>query len=190
MPNAQRRLQAGCCEEIDDRELRQELLNFAVGPLEDRMYDTLGAKVDFLSEADLMNELEKLALVKTGTEVMAEEHHPILIMKNPIQQSTLALGINSPITELYHASPDRISKENPTQQQARVPEAKSSRSQKFQKPRVSEDKSSRSQESQKPRVPEARFPEARIPEARVPEAQVSEEHVLEEPLSDNHVAED
>ena len=134
--------------------------------------------------------------MKTGTEVLAEDRHPILIMKNPVQQSTLALGnivnmsINSPITELYHESPDRISKENPTQQQARVREAKSSRSQKFQKPRVSEDKSSRSQESQKPRVPEARFPEARIPEARVPEAQVSEEHVLEEPLSDNHVAED
>ena len=54
---------AGCPDEIDDRELQQELLNCAVGPLEDMMYDTLGAKVDSLSEADLLNELEQLATV-------------------------------------------------------------------------------------------------------------------------------
>jgi hypothetical protein len=47
-------LYAECRVEIDDRELRQELLNCAVGPLEDMMYDTLGAKVDSLSEADLL----------------------------------------------------------------------------------------------------------------------------------------
>ena len=73
-------LYAGCHDEIDDRELRQELLNCAVGPLEDMMYDTLGAKVDSLSEADLLNELEKLAAVKTGTEVQAEDHHTMTII--------------------------------------------------------------------------------------------------------------
>jgi hypothetical protein len=78
-------LYAGCRDEIDDRELRQELLNCAVGPLEDMMYDTLGGKVDSLSEADLLDELEKLATVKTGTEVQAEDYPA---MKNPVQQPT------------------------------------------------------------------------------------------------------
>jgi hypothetical protein len=64
-------LYAGCRDEIDDRELWQELLNCAVGPLEDKIYDTLGAKVDLLAEADLMNELEKIATMKTGAEVQA-----------------------------------------------------------------------------------------------------------------------
>jgi hypothetical protein len=73
-------LYAGCRDEIDDRELRQDLLNCAVGPLEDMMYDTLGARVDSLSEADLLDELEKIATEKTGTEVQAEDHHA---MKNP-----------------------------------------------------------------------------------------------------------
>ena len=113
---------AGCCDELDDRELRQELLNCAVGPLEDRMYNTLGTKVDTLSETDLMKELEKLALVKTSTEMLAVDHHPRLIMKNPVQQQTLTMGnsvymsINPSTTELYYEYPVRISKENPTQQ--------------------------------------------------------------------------
>ena len=47
-------LYAGCRDEIDDRELCQELLNCAVGPLEEMIDDTLGAKVDSLSEADLL----------------------------------------------------------------------------------------------------------------------------------------
>jgi hypothetical protein len=54
---------AGYRDEIDSRDLRQGLLNCAVGPLEDIMYDTLGAKVDTLSEADLLDELGKNATV-------------------------------------------------------------------------------------------------------------------------------
>jgi hypothetical protein len=50
---------------MDERELRQRLLNCAVGPLEDIMYDTLGSKVDTLSETYLMEELERLTVVKT-----------------------------------------------------------------------------------------------------------------------------
>ena len=68
-------LYAGCRDEIDDRELQQELLNCAVGPLEDMMYNTLGAKVDSLSEADLLNELEILATVKTGRGPPCHDHH-------------------------------------------------------------------------------------------------------------------
>jgi hypothetical protein len=73
---------------IDERELRQELLNCAVGPLEDLMYDALGAKVDSLSEPDLLVELEKLATVKTGTEVQAMDYPAMITMKNPVQQPT------------------------------------------------------------------------------------------------------
>jgi hypothetical protein len=44
-----------------------------------KTYDTLGAKVDLLSEADLMDELEKIATMKTSAEVQAEDHYT---MKN------------------------------------------------------------------------------------------------------------
>ena len=43
------RLYAGCHGGMDERELRQQLLNCAVGPLEAVMYDTLGSQVDKLS---------------------------------------------------------------------------------------------------------------------------------------------
>ena len=51
---------AGYQWEMDDRELRQQLLNCAVGPLELIMYNSLGRKLDTLSESDLIEELEKL----------------------------------------------------------------------------------------------------------------------------------
>ena len=66
------------------------MLNCAVGPLEDMMYDTLGAKVDLLSEADLLDELKKIATVKTGTEVQTEDNPAMITMRNPIQQPTHA----------------------------------------------------------------------------------------------------
>jgi hypothetical protein len=47
---------------MDVRELRQQLLNCADGPLEAAMYDALGRKIDTLSETDMMEELEKLAV--------------------------------------------------------------------------------------------------------------------------------
>jgi hypothetical protein len=43
------RLYAGCQGEMNDRELRQQLLNCTDGPLEATMYDTPGSKVDTLS---------------------------------------------------------------------------------------------------------------------------------------------
>jgi hypothetical protein len=55
---------AECQWEMDDRELRQKLMNCVVGPLELFMYNSLGSKLDTLSEPDLMEELEKLAVVK------------------------------------------------------------------------------------------------------------------------------
>jgi hypothetical protein len=103
-------LYAGGRDEIDDRELRQELLNCAVGPLEDMIYDTLGAKVDSLSEADILDEVGKIATVKTGTQVQAEDHRAV---ENPVE-STLAkenitnMVINPPITEQHHQYPIKI----------------------------------------------------------------------------------
>jgi hypothetical protein len=120
---------------MDERELRQELLNCALGPLEDVMYDTLGGKVDSLSETDLLDELEKLATVKTGTVVQAVDYPTVITMENPVQQPTahssptythdqpaLAMGnianmtIDPTITELCYQYPAMISEENPVQQ--------------------------------------------------------------------------
>ena len=67
---------AGHQDETDTRELRQELLNCTVGHLEKEMYETLGAKVDHLPEADLLNELRMLAMVKYNTEVQVEATTP------------------------------------------------------------------------------------------------------------------
>ena len=47
---------------MDDRELRRQLLNCTDGPLEAAMYDALGSKIDTISETDMMEELEKLAV--------------------------------------------------------------------------------------------------------------------------------
>ena len=49
---------------MDVGELRQQLLNCADGPLEVFMYNSLGCKVDTLSETDLLKQLEKLAVVE------------------------------------------------------------------------------------------------------------------------------
>jgi hypothetical protein len=124
-------LYAGCRDGIDERELRQDLLNCAVGHLEDVMYDALGGKVDSLSETDLLGKLKKLATVKTGTEVQAVDYPDMITMKNPVQQPTahsspthtydqpaLAMGnianmtINPTITELCYQCPVMISEKN------------------------------------------------------------------------------
>jgi hypothetical protein len=55
---------AECQWEMDNRELRQQLMNCVVGPLELIMYNSLGSKLDTLSEPDLLEELKKLAVVK------------------------------------------------------------------------------------------------------------------------------
>ena len=48
---------------MDVRELRQQLLNCVEGALEDLMYDSLGSKVDTLSQTNLIKQLEELAVV-------------------------------------------------------------------------------------------------------------------------------
>ena len=73
-------LYAGCQGGMDERELRQQLLNCAVGPLENIMYNALGSKLDTLSESDLMEELAKLAVVKSIAVVQAV-HYPAMISK-------------------------------------------------------------------------------------------------------------
>jgi hypothetical protein len=83
---------------MDERELRQQLLNCAVGPLEAVMYDALGSKVDTLSETGLMEELEKLAVVKIVAVVQAVNYPAMISEENPIKQPT---GHSSPA----HRSP-------------------------------------------------------------------------------------
>jgi hypothetical protein len=90
-------------DETDTRELRQELLNCTVGHLEKEMYKTLGAKVDHLPEAELLDELRMLAMVKPSTEAQVEVHHA---MENPVV-STLTKGnvtykIINPFIEKHH----------------------------------------------------------------------------------------
>ena len=66
---------------MDVGELRQQLLNCADGPLEAAMYDALGSKVDTLSETDLLEELEKLA-VEEVVAVLKDVHYSTLINKS------------------------------------------------------------------------------------------------------------
>jgi hypothetical protein len=56
------RLYAGCHVGMDVRELQRQLLNYKDGPLEADMYDALGSKIDTLSETEMMEELENLAV--------------------------------------------------------------------------------------------------------------------------------
>jgi hypothetical protein len=81
-------LYAGCHGGMDERELRQQLLNCAVGPLEAVMYDALGSKVDTLSETNLMKKLEKLAVVKTVAVMQAVDYPAMISEENPVQQPT------------------------------------------------------------------------------------------------------
>jgi hypothetical protein len=75
-------LYAGCNCERDARELRQQLLNCAVGPLEHIMYNALGSKLDTLSEVALMEELERLAVVKSIAEVQDVNYPAMVYMEN------------------------------------------------------------------------------------------------------------
>ena len=56
------RLYAECNDGMDDRELRQELLRCLDEPLEAAMYDALGCKLNTIPEADMMEELVKIAV--------------------------------------------------------------------------------------------------------------------------------
>jgi hypothetical protein len=90
---------------------------------------------DSLSETDLLEELEKLATVKTATMIQAVHYPDMITVGNPVQQPTahsspththdqpaLAMGdianmtMNPTITELYYQYPAMIAEENPVQQ--------------------------------------------------------------------------
>jgi hypothetical protein len=128
-------LYAGCHGGMDEREHRQQLLNCAVGPLEAVMYDTLGGKVDSLSETDLLEELEELAVVKTVTLVQAVGYPAMITEENPVQQPkahssptrthdqpALAMGnianmtMDSTITELCYQYPGKMWQDDPHRQ--------------------------------------------------------------------------
>ena len=52
------------------------------------MYNALGSKVDTLSETDLMEELEKLAVVKIVAVVQAVNYTAMISEENPVKQPT------------------------------------------------------------------------------------------------------
>jgi hypothetical protein len=56
------RLYAGGQGEMDNRELRRQLLSCIDRTLEDAIYDALGNKINTSTEADMMTELGKLAV--------------------------------------------------------------------------------------------------------------------------------
>jgi hypothetical protein len=56
------RLYAECNDEMNDRELREQLLRCLDKPLEAAMYDVLGCKLNTIPEADMMEELVKIAV--------------------------------------------------------------------------------------------------------------------------------
>jgi hypothetical protein len=101
---------AGCQWEMDDRELRQQLLNCAVGPLELIMYNNLGSKLDTLSETDLMQELEKLAVVKSIAEQQDVDNPAMVYANNPalvyMENTAKPTSHRSPAhSSLTHRSP-------------------------------------------------------------------------------------
>ena len=61
-------------------------------------WDALGSKVDTLSETDLMEELEKLAVVKTVAVVQAVDYPAMIPEEKPVQQTTEAQLSAAPLT--------------------------------------------------------------------------------------------
>ena len=84
------RLYEGCHGGMDVWELRRQLMNYKDGPLEAAMYDALGSKIDTLSETEMMEELENLAV---------EEIVAMISEEKPVKQPT---AHSSPA----HSSPD------------------------------------------------------------------------------------
>jgi hypothetical protein len=91
--------------ETDKRELRQHLMNCVVGPLEIIMYNSLGGKLDTLSEPDLIKELEKLAVVKCIAEQQNVEavdyvnNTDVVYMKNTAKPTSLKSPVHSSLTQ-------------------------------------------------------------------------------------------
>jgi hypothetical protein len=76
------------------------------------MYKILGDKVDHLPEADLLDELRTLAMVKSSTEVQVEAHHA---MENPAEstltkENTIYKIINPFIAEQRHQNQPTLTK--------------------------------------------------------------------------------
>jgi hypothetical protein len=77
-------LYKGCHSGMDDRELRQQLLNSIDGPLEDDLYDVLGSKINTISETDILEVLEKLAVEEIITKYV--NYSTMASKKNPVKQ--------------------------------------------------------------------------------------------------------
>ena len=86
------RLYAGGQGEMDDRELRRQLLSCIDGTLEDAMYDALGNKINTSTEADMMTELGKLAVDEQFTveEIITVVEDMYMIHEEiPVKQSNI-----------------------------------------------------------------------------------------------------
>ena len=73
---------------MDIMELRQQLLNRADGPLKAAMYDTLSSKFDTLSQTDLLDELEKLAVVQVVAVVKDVNYSTLISEEKPFKPAT------------------------------------------------------------------------------------------------------
>jgi hypothetical protein len=71
---------------MDDRELRRQLLNCTDGPLEAAMYDALGSKIDTISETDMMEESEKLAVEEIVAVVKKWNYATMISEEKPVKQ--------------------------------------------------------------------------------------------------------
>ena len=68
---------------MDVWELRHQLLDYTDGPLEDDMYNALGIKIGTLSETEMMEELENLAV---------EEIVAMISVERPVKQQPAHSG--------------------------------------------------------------------------------------------------
>ena len=78
---------------MDDRELRQQLLNCIDGTLEAAMHNALGSKINTSTETDMMEELGKLAVNEQFTveEIIAVVENMYMIKnQSSSQQLTVA----------------------------------------------------------------------------------------------------
>jgi hypothetical protein len=93
--------------EMDSRELRQQLMNCVVGPMELIMYNSLGSKLDSLSEPDLLKELEKLAVVKRIAEqqdveaVVCVNNQAVVYMENTAKPTSPSSPPHCSLTQKY-----------------------------------------------------------------------------------------
>jgi hypothetical protein len=106
-----------CYSRMDDRELRYQLLDSINGPLEDAMYDAFGGKIYTISDATMLEELEKFAVkeiivksvnystkVSEENPVMQPQVHSSQAQRSPAHSKSKEIAVKQP---LAHSSQDK-----------------------------------------------------------------------------------